>query len=157
MGPLEELEAAALVDGDDDIGWPGFELAEDEDDPWMQGVGHVFADALTSELNAFKRMERVRKAVKSSLVDMPCPPGVEVRKGRSTWVVWRGDRILGRAAFPIHWHPPCVSGLCMHRGHGSKCRVSVPLEGNSDQRVIEWLAQQDSYLTLEEHQAAAPK
>ena len=126
------------------------ELAEDA---WTLAVGQEFAEALTSEMETFRRLARVKRAQAGTPVQAN---EIFVQKARNFWVVWLGSRIMGRITFPIHWDPPCVSGHCMHPGHGPNCRLSVPIRGTgTDELVVNWIAQQDSFLTREAHHRAA--
>jgi hypothetical protein len=79
-----------------------------------------------------------------------------VSVGRYDWVIWRGQRIIGRLTFPIHWNPPCVVAHCHHRGHGGHCQATSFLTAVSDELLIDWLACQDKYTSGESHMGRAP-
>jgi hypothetical protein len=123
------------------------------------GAHVAFQEEHMLNLERRERTHRAKKAKASCPPAGPCPGSageVTVLKGRGSWVVWRGERLLGRISFPIHWDPPCVAARCHHSGHLPKCSIALPISDENETRLIRWISDQDAHLTKASHMSAAP-
>ena len=155
--PLECLEFAEDPEENRDFdvgdGSPSLEV----DDGVLHALGQEFYSALSSELEAFKRMARVKRAKSTRGSPPAVSDDIFVQKTKGAHVVFKGSRIMGRVSFPIHWYLPCVSGMCLHPSHGTKCRVNLPCDAHADEHIVAWISRQDEFLNAEDHLAERPQ
>ena len=152
---IDPLEALARIEEEavkEDIG----DLDEDhlDQDPISAELNEEFSAHLSFEMDIIRHMEAVHRARGRA---KPNPAAqVEVRKGRSHWVVWSGDRLMGKISFPIHWDPPCVAAHCYSPSHGDKCQLALPITSSNEQLLVDWLMAQDLHSSGPAHRAGGP-
>ena len=116
----------------------------------MAELGHEFIKICSNEINKIVKKEKLRRArrrmpLKAEEISRD---GITITKD-SGYTVFRGDKILGKLTFPIHWSPPCVSVRCLL--HGSDCKCSLHLVSGADELLIDWIIAGEKLDSADDH------
>ena len=161
IDPLDLADPATVVhhhgplgcEYDEDDGIHGTEAGSEQ----AIAVIDLVKRELTRErmCRARKRTASNQKASRPKAFNDEDPDAVIVEKGRSGWSVWRGEDLLGKMSFPIHWQYPTIHMKCFHPDHGH-CTATLPSSDANEQKLVDWVSKQDSSTGGRLHKTQVP-